>query len=74
MDSAESCRAMLVERDARRLALAGIQVPRNADGTPASLVEISPRCVVDDSDAVEYFRAHPVTEPIQPGQTKAFGK
>ena len=74
VDSAESCRAMLVERDARRLALAGVQVPRNADGTPAALVEISPRCVVDDADAVEYFRTNPVTETIQPGQTKAFGK
>ena len=62
------------ERDARRLGLAGIQVPRNADGTPAALVEISPRCVVDDADAVEYFRANPVAEPIQPGQSRAFGK
>ena len=74
VDSAESCRAMLVERDARRLALAGIQVPRNADGTPAALVEISPRCVVDDADAVEYFKANPVTDPVLPGQARAFGK
>jgi UDP-N-acetylglucosamine/UDP-N-acetylgalactosamine diphosphorylase len=74
VDSAESCRAMLMARDARRLALAGIQVPRDADGVPAALVEISPRCVVDDADAAEYFRANPVTETIQPGQSKAFGK
>ena len=74
VDSAESCRAMLVERDARRLALAGVQVPRDADGVPAALVEISPRCVVDDADAVEYFRENPVTDTIQPGQKRAFGK
>ena len=63
-----------VERDARRLGLAGIQVPRNSDGTPAALVEISPRCVVDDADAVDYFRANPVADPVQPGQERAFGK
>ena len=74
VDSAESCRAMLVERDARRLALAGIQVPRTPDGTPASLVEISPRRVVDDADAVEYFKTNPVAEPVLPGQTRAFGQ
>ena len=73
VDSAESCRAMLVERDARRLELAGTSVPRRADGTPDALVEISPRRVVCDEDAMAYFRAHPVVEPIQPGQERSFG-
>ena len=73
VDSAESCCAMLVERDARRLELAGVGVPRNPDGTPAALVEISPRCVICDEDAVEYFRANP-PEAIRPGQERSFGK
>lgn len=51
VDSAESCREMMVVRDARRLELAGIKVPRKADGTPDCLVEISPRLVCDDQDA-----------------------
>ncbi len=73
VDSAESCRAMLVARDARRLALAGIQVPRGEDGFPAALVEISPRSVVDDADAVDYFKENPVADEILPGQSRAFG-
>ena len=72
VDSAESCRAMLVARDARRLELAGIPVPRNSDGSPAALVEISPRNVVCDEDAVAYFRDRAV-EPVQPGQERSFG-
>ena len=49
------------------------QVPRDADGVPAALVEISPRCVVDDADAADYFKANPVADPILPGQSRAFG-
>ena len=52
VDSAESCREMMCVRDARRLELAGLAVPRKADGTPDCLVEISPRLVCDDDDAV----------------------
>jgi len=73
VDSAESCRAMLVARDARRLELAGVSIPRNADGTPAALVEISPRSVICDEDAIEYFRANP-PDAIRPGQERSFGK
>ena len=68
VDSAESCRAMLSARDARRLKLAGIPVPEDA------IVEISPRTVADDEDALEFFRKNPVTQPILPGQARAFGK
>ncbi len=57
VDSAESCRAMLAARDRRRLGLAGIRVPENA------VVEISPRCVCDDADAVEYFKKNPAVIP-----------
>ena len=50
-DSVESCREMLSARDARRLELAGIRVPRKGDGSPDCVVEISPRTVCDDEDA-----------------------
>jgi len=51
VDSAESCRQMMCVRDARRLELAGIKVPRKPDGSPDCLVEISPALVCDDDDA-----------------------
>ena len=50
VDSVESCREMLAARDARRLRLAGIQVPEGA------VVELSPRDVFDDEDAANFFR------------------
>ena len=43
---------MMCVRDARRLELAGIKVPRKSDGAPDCVVEISPRLVCDDDDAV----------------------
>ena len=46
VDSVESCREMLSCRDKKRLTLAGISVPENA------VVEISPKSVCDESDAV----------------------
>ena len=57
VDSAESCRAMMCARDARRLELAGLKVPRKPDGSPDCIVEISPRLVCDDQDAA--FRLSP---------------
>ena len=53
VDSAESCRQMLVDRDLKRLASAGIRIPRKADGTPDVTVEISPRLVLDAEDAAQ---------------------
>jgi UDP-N-acetylglucosamine/UDP-N-acetylgalactosamine diphosphorylase len=50
IDSVESCRAMLVDRDARRLEAAGIPVPRRADGLPDCIVELSPRRYLDSAD------------------------
>lgn len=67
VDSAESCRAMLVARDIRRMRLAGMQAEDGA------IVEISPRCVVDDADAIAYFKENPAT-PVAAGERKAFGK
>lgn len=55
VDSAESCRAMLIERDAKRLEKAGFKIPRKSDGSPDCLIELSPRSAVDDEDAAELF-------------------
>lgn len=41
-DSPASCRQALLERTARWFDKAAIPFPRNADGTPAALVELSP--------------------------------
>ena len=53
VDSAESCREMLAARDARRMRLAGIDVPEGA------VVELSPRDVFDDEDAIAFFKKFP---------------
>ena len=52
VDSAESCREMITARNARRLALGGVEIPRKADGTVDAVIEISPFMVLDDADAV----------------------
>ena len=50
VDSVESCREMLVARDLRRLKAAGVTVEENVK------VELSPRRVFDDDDAVGLVR------------------
>ena len=72
VDSAESCREMLCARDARRMELAGIAIPRKADGSPDCIVELSPRKVFDDADAVEFFKANPAKSPERRSST-AYG-
>ena len=52
--------------------LAGIKIPRKADGTPDCIVELSPRSVFDDADAIEFFKNNTAT--IAAGDVKAFGK
>ena len=66
VDSAESCRRMLIERDARRLEKAGVDVPRKADGSVDAMIEISPAAVLDDEDARAYVAEHRITR-IEPG-------
>ena len=53
VDSVESCRQMISERNARRLEKAGVTIPRNADGTLEAVIEIDPRVVCDDEDAAK---------------------
>ena len=62
VDSAESCRQMLIDRDARRLEAAGVSVPRKSDGSVDAKIEISPAVVLDDEDAKVYAEAHRLTE------------
>ncbi|MDD5727342.1 MAG: hypothetical protein PHV59_02150, partial [Victivallales bacterium] len=62
VDSVESCREMLIERDARRLEHAGVKVPRTADGKSALKIEISPLAIIDDEDAKRYCAAENITE------------
>ena len=66
VDSAESCRQMLIDRDARRLEAAGVSVPRKADGSVDAKIEISPAAVLDDDDARAYVAEHRLTR-IEPG-------
>lgn len=61
VDSVESCRAMLIERDAKRLEKAGVEIPRAADGRVDAKIEISPLAVLDDEDAAAYVKAHGIT-------------
>ncbi|OGV62467.1 MAG: hypothetical protein A3K19_33460 [Lentisphaerae bacterium RIFOXYB12_FULL_65_16] len=50
VDSVESCRRMMVDRGAAWLETAGVRVPRKPDGSPACVVELSPRRFVDADD------------------------
>jgi len=68
VDSVESCRAMLVDRDARRLERAGVEIPRRDDGSVDALIEISPLAIWDDEDCVEYVKKHNI-QAIEPGST-----
>lgn len=52
VDSVESCRKMLIDRDRRRLEQAGIAIPAER------IVEISPRTIVDDADAIKFAADH----------------
>ncbi|MBE6366993.1 MAG: UDPGP type 1 family protein [Lentisphaerae bacterium] len=61
VDSVESCRLMLTDRDARRLERCGVKIPRRADGTVDAVIEISPLAVWDDADCAAYVRQHDLT-------------
>jgi hypothetical protein len=44
---------MITARNARRLAAAGVTIPRRSDGRVDAVIELSPRLVLDDEDAVK---------------------
>ncbi len=66
VDSAESCRAMMVARAARWLEAAGAKVPRRPDGSPDCLLEIAPSFALEPDDLKAKRDRIP---PIQPGAT-----
>ena len=66
VDSAESCRLMLIDRDARRLEGAGVKVPRRDDGSVDAKIEIAPAAVLDDADVRDYVNKNSLRE-IAPG-------
>ena len=51
VDSVESCREMLIARDARRLEeCAGVRIPKKSNGEADCIVELSPLKYLDDED------------------------
>ena len=66
VDSVESCRLMMIDRDARRLERCGVKVPRNADGTADVQIELSPLTIWDDDDCMEFVKKHNITA-LEPG-------
>lgn len=66
VDSVESCREMLIARDRRRLQAAGVAVAEGAQ------IELSPRKVFDDADAVELAAALELKE-IPAGSKQVIG-
>ena len=56
VDSAESCRAMLIARDAQWLEDAGVIIPKKTDGSPDCIIELSPASFFDLEDVTEYFK------------------
>ena len=62
VDSVESCREMLIERDAKRLERVGVEVPRDADGKSMVKIEISPLAVIDDEDARSYCNREKISK------------
>lgn len=66
VDSVESCREMLITRDLRRLRAAGVTVEENVK------VELSPRRVFDDEDAVTLAKELKLTR-IEAGSELTLG-
>ncbi len=69
VDSVESCRAMMMERDARWLEKAGVQVSRDSAGMLQSRVEFSPLAAIDAADAADYAHRTGLRE-IGPGEER----
>jgi UDP-N-acetylglucosamine pyrophosphorylase len=62
VDSVESCREMLIERDTKRLERIGVEVSRTIDGKSAVKIEISPLAVIDDDDARNYCNIEKISK------------
>lgn len=71
VDSVISCRKMMMEKDAYLLKSAGIDVPLKADGSLACAIELSPLAILDEEDAITYFKKHPEIK-LEPGKEYYF--
>lgn len=71
VDSVESCRRMMLAKDAKMLAAAGVDFPFGADGGPLAKAELSPRRMADAEDVAEYVKARNITR-VAPGETLYF--
>jgi len=65
VDSAESCKTMLIARDAKWLEEAGVKVPKKSDGVPDCIIELSPATYFDLDDVKEGFES--ANTNIEPG-------
>jgi UDP-N-acetylglucosamine/UDP-N-acetylgalactosamine diphosphorylase len=63
VDSAESCRTMMVERAARWLEAAGIKIPRKADGSCDCTIEMAPAFALEPEDVKAKRQDVPSIEP-----------
>ena len=70
VDSAESCREMLIERDAEWLENAMVKVPRKSDGKPDCVIELSPASFFDAEDVIKRFKDSGTI--LNPGQTEYY--
>jgi UDP-N-acetylglucosamine/UDP-N-acetylgalactosamine diphosphorylase len=72
VDSVESCREMLIARDAARLKEAGADIPLDENGKPDCILEISPEIIIDKDDARAYVRGNNIS--VKPGDEVYIGK
>ena len=72
VDSVESCKAMLIARDAEWLELyAGVKVPRKSNGAPDCVLELSPKSFLDSED-VKIFRDRIKYKEVKNGEEKYY--
>ena len=72
VDSAVSCRRMLVDKDVRRLEKAGASIPKKENGTPDCVVELSPLTFLDDEDTAAYIAEKGINPPAR-GEKAYYG-
>ncbi len=63
VDSVVSCRAMLIDKDARRLEKAGVKIPRDSKGAPDCVIELDPLSYLDDDDIAAAASANTFKAP-----------
>jgi UDP-N-acetylglucosamine/UDP-N-acetylgalactosamine diphosphorylase len=72
VDSAVSCRKMLVDKDVRRLEKAAVVIPKKENGEPDCVVELSPLTFLDDEDVAAYIAEKGISSPTR-GEKAYYG-